>query len=428
MSSSSARPSRASFGAILSCLGLGACVLSGPAQAAGSAAETAASAIAAFPVIAYFPNWVGNPTNVEFDKLTHVNYSFVLTNNNGSLNGPNDGLLRNLVTAAHAKNVKVGVAVGGWNDGNTGPFEAMAANPTSRAAFVKNVIDMCDKYSLDGIDMDWEYPKASSVVSYTAMMKELSAALKAKNRFLSAAVVSSGNGTGQYITNEVFGYLDFLNIMAYDAGGANHTSYAVATTALDYWVTQRKCPKEKAILGLGFYGRDANGGSYTDYRVIMQRDPLAYTKDQSGNLGYNGVPTIERKVDLAAERGGGVMIWEISQDTHDDQTSLLRAINRKVKNMPVALRQGAHLMAPLAAAWSPRSGLLRIAGAPQGALTLRLRSVEGKVVFENLLRADAAGKAVLKWDGPLLGAGAYVASVEGNGRASMSALLPAIRP
>src|SRR5688572_5053385 len=101
----------------------------------GAVLVAARSVESAFPVIAYFPNWVGSPATVEFDKLTHVNYSFVLTNNNGSLNGPNDGLLRSLVTAAHAKGVKVGVAIGGWNGGNTAPFEAMASNAASRTAF-----------------------------------------------------------------------------------------------------------------------------------------------------------------------------------------------------------------------------------------------------------------------------------------------------
>lgn len=400
------------------------------AATASVTALTLAAALsirAEFPVIAYFPNWVGAPTNVEFDKLTHVNYSFVLTNNNGSLNGPNDGLLKSMVTAAHAKGCKAGVAVGGWNDGNTAPFEAMAANPTSRTAFVNNLIAMCDKYNLDGIDMDWEYPKANSVANFTAMMKELSAELKKKNRYLSAAVISSGNGTGQYINNEVIGLLDYLNIMAYDAGGANHTSYAVATTALDYWVTQRGTPKHKAILGLGFYGRDANGGSYTDYRVILSRDAQAYTKDQSGNLGYNGVPTIERKTQLAFDRAGGVMIWEISQDTHDDQTSLLRAINRKVKQFPVGLRgPGAGMtISPIAMVAGP--GMVHVSGAPVGLMTLRLRTVEGRVVFESPMLANARGEGSVRWGGAAARRGIYYASLEGAAGVLKAAVLPMAR-
>jgi GH18 family chitinase len=329
-----------------------------------------------------------------------------------------------MVTAAHAKNVKAGVAIGGWNDGNTGPFEAMAANPTSRAAFISNVIAMCDKYSLDGIDMDWEYPKAHSVANYTTMMKELSVELKKKNRYLSAAVISSGNGTGQYITKEVIDVLDYLNIMAYDAGGANHTSYNVGVTALDYWVTQRGTPKHKAILGLGFYGRDANGGSYTDYKVILQRDPLAYTKDQSGNLGYNGVPTIERKTQMAFDRAGGVMIWEISQDTHDDQTSLLRAINRKVKQFPTALRGPGAGIGMSAISMSAAPGWVRVSGAPAGMMTLRLRTVEGRVVFESPLLADARGAGAARLTGPAAKRGIYFASLEGTAGILSTSVLP----
>ena len=40
---------------------------------------------------------------------------------------------------------------------------------------------------------------------------------------------------------------------------------------------------------------------------------------------YNGLATIKRKTDLAQARGGGIMIWELTQDTGDN-TSLLRAV------------------------------------------------------------------------------------------------------
>lgn len=46
------------------------------------------------------------------------------------------------------------------------------------------------------------------------------------------------------------------------------------------------------------------------------------------NVYYNGVPTIEAKTKYARENLGGVMIWEVTQDSPDKAKSLLQAIGR----------------------------------------------------------------------------------------------------
>ena len=53
--------------------------------------------------------------------------------------------------------------------------------------------------------------------------------------------------------------------------------------------------------------------------------------DEFDSVYYNGVATIKQKVELAKKEGlAGVMIWEISQDTGDDN-SLLKAIQDAAK-------------------------------------------------------------------------------------------------
>jgi hypothetical protein len=37
---------------------------------------------------------------------------------------------------------------------------------------------------------------------------------------------------------------------------------------------------------------------------------------------YNGIPTMQRKAELARERAGGVMIWELGQDAAGDASLL----------------------------------------------------------------------------------------------------------
>src|SRR6188768_4364767 len=112
-----------------------------------------------FKSVGYMPSWAGNVNSIQYGKLTHINYAFVLPNANGTLQGvPDPGKLQSLVSLGHQNNVKVGLALGGWNDGNDSAFEALAGNAGARTTFVNAVMGLVGQYNLDGIDIDWEYP------------------------------------------------------------------------------------------------------------------------------------------------------------------------------------------------------------------------------------------------------------------------------
>src|ERR1043166_9265314 len=141
-------------------------------------------ASAAFKVVGYEPSWQGSVSSIQFSKLTHVNYAFLLPNSNGSLQAiDNSSKLSSLVSSAHANNVKVLISVGGWNDGNDSAFVSLAANPTYRTAFVNNIVNFINQYGLDGVDIDWEYPDTSSESSnYTTLMGQLSSAMHSRGK------------------------------------------------------------------------------------------------------------------------------------------------------------------------------------------------------------------------------------------------------
>jgi GH18 family chitinase len=88
----------------------------------------------------------------------------------------------------------------------------------------------------------------------------------------------------------------------------------------------RGFPKDKLNIGVPFYGRlDANWNTETSYKsLIAMSTSAAYVDDYAG-YNYNGIPTITKKTQLAMSQTGGIMIWDINQDTVD-QYSLLSAI------------------------------------------------------------------------------------------------------
>ncbi|MDW3847100.1 glycosyl hydrolase family 18 protein [Micromonospora sp. BRA006-A] len=290
-------------------------------------APTAAEAVVLpgnFKSVGYMPSWSGNVNTVQYGKLTHINYAFVLPNGDGSLRPvENPGKLSSLVSLGHAGNVKVSIAVGGWNDGDDSAFEALAANSGTRTAFVNNLIAFVNQYNLDGVDMDWEYPDpGASANNYTLLMQQLGSALHSRGKLLTAAVVSEGYYVDG-VPTAVFGSVDWLNIMAYD-GGSPHAGYDWSIASVNRWKS-RGLPAAKAVLGVPFYSRP---GYYT-YSALVGMDPANANRDCTTVGGaqqcYNGVPTVKRKTQWAMANAGGMMNWELSQDT-TGSTSLVSAI------------------------------------------------------------------------------------------------------
>ncbi|MFD0785701.1 glycosyl hydrolase family 18 protein [Micromonospora azadirachtae] len=313
------RPRRSALAA-----GLLALTTVGATLALSPAAASAAVLPNNFKSVGYLPSWTGSATGVQYSKLTHINYAFVLPNSNGTLRAvENPSKLSQLVSLGHSNNVKVSIAIGGWNDGDDSAFEALAANSGSRTTFVNSVVSFVNQYNLDGVDMDWEYPDpGASANNYSLLMQQLSNALRPQGKLLTAAVVSEGYYV-QGVPTAVFGYVDWLNIMAYD-GGSPHANYDWSISSVNGWKA-RGLPAAKAVLGVPFYSRP---GYYT-YTALVGMDPANANRDCTTVGGvqqcYNGVPTVKRKTQWAMANAGGMMNWELSQD-RNDSTSLVSAI------------------------------------------------------------------------------------------------------
>lgn len=285
---------------------------------------------ATLKVVGYTPSWSTSAAEIQYSKLTHINYAFVLPNADGSLQSvPEPQLLQTIVSNAHANGVKVVVSVGGWNDGDDSAFVAFAKTEEGRNRFTQEVVELVNTYQLDGIDIDWEYPNpGSEAENFRLLMAQLADAMHSDNKLLTAAVIASGN-TGNGVVAEVFNYVDFLNLMAYDKNNGDHSPYSYAETSIAYW-SARGLPKHKLVLGVPYYARP----SWSAYKTKVEQNSANACRDTDGTDYWNGIPTIRQKAQLARHYGG-IMTWELSEDTQSTD-SLLTAMTEALWDQPAS--------------------------------------------------------------------------------------------
>jgi len=150
-------------------------------------------------------------------------------------------------------------------------LSAYLAKPEVRTTIVKTIVDLVNKYSFDGIDLDFEgfafvdgnttWPKTAP--NWVLFVKELSIALRAQQKLLSISAPYAFNPAekqkGYYVYSwaEIASSIDRLRIMTYDysvakAGPIGPISWTEKT--LQYAISIM--PASKVFIGLPGYGRD----------------------------------------------------------------------------------------------------------------------------------------------------------------------------
>jgi GH18 family chitinase len=282
---------------------------------------------APFRIIAYATDGVIEIL-IPYDRLTHINYSFLTPNADGTFNPIVNGWkLKKIVETGDTRDVQVLISVGGW--GWDKQFEEMAADPESRGAFVRNLKAFVDEYQLDGADIDWEYPDpGQSSLNFLALIRELRAAMP--DKLLTTAVVAYGDEYGMGVPSETFELFDFVNIMTY--AGRDHGTMEQFNKGLEYW-SGRGLPEEKIVLGVPFYSEP--GG--ISFAKLTKNDPASAKMDSFDYIGaqqnYNGIPTIQEKTRIAMEESGGIMFWALDHDAQGEY-SLVEAIYQVVHPNP----------------------------------------------------------------------------------------------
>ncbi|OWZ66019.1 hypothetical protein AYX14_06066 [Cryptococcus neoformans] len=353
--------------------------------------------------VGYFVNWgiYGRkffPQNIPGQHLTHINYAFgnvkadsgevVLSDTWADVEIHYDGDSwdepgTNLYGCFKAiylmkkqnRNLKVLLSIGGWS---FSPNFAGIVHPKWRSTFVQSAVKLVEDVGLDGLDIDYEYPKTPrDAEAYVDLLREL-------RHGLEQLAQSKGKPQGQYQltvaapcgweqmqvlrVREMDQVLDFWNLMAYDFAGswdsvaghqANLYSDKPDGQSVDRSVRfylEAGVHPTKLVIGLPVYGRafantkgigspfsGTGEGSWEagmwDYKALPQpgaqetndhRLGASYSYDPAKRLliTYDTQAIAHQKASYIAYHGlGGAMWWELDSDKPEETgQSLVRTV------------------------------------------------------------------------------------------------------
>jgi GH18 family chitinase len=311
----------------LFCILLLSLILTNPVQARDKESD--------FKVVGYYSmrSAMTDFRKFPFKRVTHVNLFFLNPDTLGNYN-QDYTTLEPFIKKAHKKGVKVLFSIGG---GGAHPYYHRLLQDDKRGMIVQKLVDMVITHNLDGIDNDLEHGDIDE--NYEPFVLELKSALVAHNKLLTAAVVVSSR---PLFSDVALSQYDFVNVMSYDHTGpwnpekpGHHSTYAHAVEDLSYFGNQRNISAERMTLGVPFYGYGfgpelTSKAKSMNYRQIVETYPgsevLDELKIEDGKIMYyNGIPTIKKKTELALEKAGGIMIWQLGGDARGSK-SLLKVI------------------------------------------------------------------------------------------------------
>lgn len=293
-------------------------------------------------IVGYLPTYRFSSSNqIEYCRLTHLNLAFANPDSAGNIEMPDiSSVISDALNDHPDIIICISLAGAGLTAEQTENWSNLIDNPSNRPAFISKIIDYVLSNNLDGVDVDLEWEHVTS--GYSGFVTELDSALDKHNKIITAAFPNQT--LFSTISDDALEAFDFINIMSYDATGpwnpsspGQHSSYSFAVNGINFWKNSVGISGEKLTLGLPFYGYDFVSTSTVNaftFASMVAMDVSYADIDNVGTAYYNGRPTIEAKVNLANDEVGGVMIWELGQDSFDGY-SLLKSLHNKYASLGI---------------------------------------------------------------------------------------------
>ncbi|RKO84891.1 glycoside hydrolase superfamily, partial [Blyttiomyces helicus] len=358
------------------------------------ALATTAAAAPTTPAPKKVVYWMGegDPANLPWTLFTHINYAFGIPATNGAIDVDTSKVrfyylvpgFPALAKLAKQHSVKVGISVGGWD--NSDHFSKLVANSGAIDTFARSANALLEEFGLDGIDIDWEYPGEAGATTnfdaqndtpnYLRFLKALRAAI-GPNKYISAAVAENlfeVNGNPTTDLSAFAAIFDWVSPMVYDNFGpwvsetAHDAPMSAFTAAATLWHSAGFA-KSQIVLGYPLYGRIAdlnfgtaglnlpilkfefvNGDTGFTYDELQAKFSSGWTRhwDASelsawwGKAIYGHFATVpdpeaaQARAQWVLENGyGGIMLWEVTQDSNHVILSALNTVLQTPPSLPI---------------------------------------------------------------------------------------------
>lgn len=282
-------------------------------------------ALGEMPVVGYLrQEFVDQIPDEAYDRVTDVCYFSIAIKRGGQADWSklDHALLRKVRELTKKRDVKLHLSFGGWKRG--AGFSEMVADPDKRQVFLDQLIRVVQKFDLDGIDYDWEYPKTQQdQQGYAKLTVETKQRLQPRGGIVSVAVPGWNK-----LHSDALEVLDRVYVMSYDHRDPA-AGIAQSRADLENWRRQGVADG-KLFLGMPFYGRKADRTAKS-YREILDEFKPTPRQNEAGPWRFNGPQLIAAKTKWAAEEGlGGVFFWSMGHDHHEHEQSLLKAMRQAV--------------------------------------------------------------------------------------------------
>lgn len=223
-------------------------------------------------ILAYYTE--NSPELPDPSLVTHINYAHgrfanPSTGDGGIVIAKPELMQKVLALKKSNPHLKVMLMIGGWGMAADG-FSMMARDAKKRTEFCQSVKSHIDKYGLDGVDIDWEYPtysaegtgaSAADKYNFNLVLAEL------RNTIGTGKIISfASSSSAKYVDwKEAIKFIDYVNVMTYDMGAApdrhNSPLYRSSTfnqTSCDESIglhLKEGIPLNRQNLGVPFYGK-----------------------------------------------------------------------------------------------------------------------------------------------------------------------------
>lgn len=285
--------------------------------------------------------------------LTHINFSFgeIYMENDKykkiGIHGGNNELKRVVDLKNDNPNLKVLLSITSLveldDNKRDGGFSQLCQDPYQRQLFIMDCLELCDRFNLDGIDLNWEFPTISwngqtplpnDIENFTLLVKEM------RDIFKDKLITIATHVNAKYMNIcELEKYVDFFNVMCYDLGEGEKLQYHNAIdnqyfNIMDSIKIYKKILQDtdKYVMGIPLYIRYNFKNKYTPINkvdfsnpnyIINKGDIIPFLYEI---VNYKLIPigsfedeeSIKIKSNIIRDNNlGGFMIWNLAHDIDD---------------------------------------------------------------------------------------------------------------